>query len=166
MIDTTLTRLLGRITATFEEFGIQGLKPSLAFITTDCRDAEERQNDLSGQVGIHLGKFHFPSVLKLHRGEPDDTDRLYDALVVQPEEYDSESEFDIGNPLIVGKNGEFIWGVECWWADADTGDLQILQQAFEDLGISHDPEKFELSSRDIIAAVRRRLEEELDNEQT
>lgn len=105
----------------YAELGVPDVSPSWAIITSDCRDKEiiEAVGDMSGKMAIYFGDFYYPEVFRKNFGEPDNIERLHDALCVQPDEYDEDSTFDVGNPLLLTEVGNIIWGLECYWGNLE-----------------------------------------------
>ena len=112
-----MSDLLDRIKEIYSRYGVNDLAPEFVMIVNDCRADEDRgeSGDLSKHYGINLGKFYYPSFLKINLGEPDEIERLHDALCVHPDEYEEDSEFNVANPLILADTGEFIWGMGSYW---------------------------------------------------
>jgi len=135
---TQIEELLNQAKELYSRFGVHDLAPILVLITGDCREQSiPGYQDLANHYGINLGDFHYPDILRMNRGEPDDTERMHDAVCVHPDEYDETAEFDIALPLILADTGDFIWGIESFWGPIDDLDSiaeQVLdiKSAFDD----------------------------------
>jgi hypothetical protein len=86
--------------------------------------------------------------------------RLHDAICVQPSEYDDESNFRIAIPLIVGKNGELVWGMQCDWTKINEPLITDLGALPDQLGVRFDDTHFQADTRAIVESLRRRIEQE------
>ncbi len=124
----------------YQEFGVTDIEPIYALIVDDCREKElvEKTGSFSGCTAIYLGDFDFPSIHRTRFTDPDMMEQMHDALCVHPEEYGSDTEFDIGNPLLLTETGQLIWGIESYWAPIEGSpdlaraqiDYTMLAQAF------------------------------------
>jgi len=97
-------------------------KPFKVRIIEDCRERR-----LDSHYGVCLGLYKYPNIWEKSRIETD------------------------GNPLILTKSGDYIWGCECWWdphpeKHKDT-DLDLMQKILQihkeklrkEFGIDFDP---------------------------
>jgi hypothetical protein len=142
-----MSDLLSRIKEIYSKYGVSSLEPKFVMIKEDLRErkSEACNHELEGHFGVYLGDFYYPSLLNINLGEADESERLYDAFFVHPEEYGEESEFRIANPLIIADTGEFIWGIESFWGllpEIRLRDVHALEGVFDSNNVL---EKLELA---------------------
>jgi hypothetical protein len=87
-------------------------RPFSVMIVEDCRDEEELgpSGRLDGQYGVCLGMYDFPDTTK--KLDPRDEN---------------------GNPLIITEEGEYIFGIRCWFTPAEKSDNLSLEKLKEGL---------------------------------
>jgi len=149
--------LIETVEGILREAGIQAIHPVPAIITDDCRELPPGTDSLANHLGLYLGDFYM-SLLEPNRGEADDIERLYDATIVQPEEYDEDSEFHLAMPLILADSGDFIWGCECYWGKLDEEtrvEAQQLTGHLEGLALES-----QFNAEKMIQALRDKLRDE------
>ena len=119
----------------YAELGVEDVMPKWAVISQDCREREvlDAVGDMSGKVAVSLGDFYYPDVLKKYNGEGDDSERLYDAMCVQPDEYEADSEYSIANPLLLTEEANILWGLECYWGEIEGEGEELLEQLGVDM---------------------------------
>ena len=150
--------VLTRVTELFMDAGVSGLEPKLALITEDCRDPKKAKGNLNGHLGLYLGDFNFPSLLKL---EKPTAPNPYDKAVRVDEE---EELFPNGNPLILADTGELIWGIECYWGKVEGSDIKEIKNAAPALGESLDTMTDVFSDPSLLNGLRDKLLKELIKE--